>query len=688
MLKADSESLVASLEGEWGTGKSSVIEMICKYYEQLPSKEAPIVIRFNPWMFSELNNMVQEFLLQFASQINVSNSTKTLKKAGNALLKYASILDAAKFIPGAKPWASIMQNAFKATGDAAHSIGSLGDASIEKQRDDVVSALGKLKKPIVVIIDDLDRLVAKEVYTILRLVKSVSDFPRVSYLLAYSHGHVVDSLEDCGIRNGSGYLEKIVQIRLPLPRILKDDLISLLNNALKGYGEEPLEEFPGERERWQEYAWKYIIPLLDNPRVFIRLANRIGVNYPIVKGEISFADYCCLEALSVVEPLVYDHVRENPLAYVGSDNTNFFSTSKAEIIKSKPAREDALKLVKDSRRREIISDMLSDLFPGTTAKDENELDRHDHASRTSGRIANYDNYEFAFYFSKPKHIASINDLRIIWNEPSKRKLVYQEIRKRDQAKKLLSIVDELIFDPDNKYDTQDWGLPEDVENFLQEYVSYIEAPELPVSIGGWFEHDYRQYISRMTYWIINRVAARERIKLAKQMCSNKALLVVSEPIVNRNLREHGEFGEDDREDKPVFTKKQADDLKALWRKACEETLSAGDLWESKLIRSVLMTLVHIGEVEMIRTALASSKVTNAGRYSGLSAMLGRGAINDEDYIVWSHEKLDVAPFQKLMKTIKKQKDWDTAKFQAVTNAYSNPSKCYYVKNGEECDPKR
>ena len=72
LLKADSPGIVVSLEGPWGYGKTSAINLIQKHFDSLAPADRPITIGFNPWMVSGTKNLTQEFLVQLASQ-NRSN---------------------------------------------------------------------------------------------------------------------------------------------------------------------------------------------------------------------------------------------------------------------------------------------------------------------------------------------------------------------------------------------------------------------------------------------------------------------------------------------------------------------------------------------------------------------------------------------------------------------------------------
>lgn len=46
------ESLVIQLRGEWGSGKSSILNMLKNSIENDDEEDLPLVMYFNPWNFS------------------------------------------------------------------------------------------------------------------------------------------------------------------------------------------------------------------------------------------------------------------------------------------------------------------------------------------------------------------------------------------------------------------------------------------------------------------------------------------------------------------------------------------------------------------------------------------------------------------------------------------------------------
>lgn len=68
------QGFVIAISGEWGSGKTSLINFIISYLSK-NKKNKPIIIRFNPWYFSDREDLTRQFFRQFGMKLS-----KTVKK--------------------------------------------------------------------------------------------------------------------------------------------------------------------------------------------------------------------------------------------------------------------------------------------------------------------------------------------------------------------------------------------------------------------------------------------------------------------------------------------------------------------------------------------------------------------------------------------------------------------------------
>jgi len=402
LLEPGAGPLVVSLESPWGYGKTSVINLITQHYTTLAASNRPIVVNFNPWMASGAANMVQEFLVQFGSEVGLHDRGKEAQGAAKQLLSYSKVFDVLKFIPGAEPWATIVEKVVTGVGAATGKIGELKELNISQKRDSVMKALGKIAKPIIVFIDDLDRLPPSEVFQMIRTVKAIADFPRTSFLLAFERSYVENSLLQHGIRDASAYLDKIVQVRLHLPLIDAKDLHTLSVVELENLASIDLTSFFEEdKARLSEVYQLSVKPLLRTPREVKRVFNRLRFVEPSLRQDICFTDIFALEVLAIKAPYVYEHIRSCPWAYHGREPDYKFGLSKPEevIERHKDERIARTNQVPEEDRSYVI-ELTHTLFP--------MIDSGFHGGATDldyqyarGRVASPDRLRLALTFGLP-----------------------------------------------------------------------------------------------------------------------------------------------------------------------------------------------------------------------------------------------------------------------------------------------
>lgn len=320
-LAPKSPGLVVGIEGEWGSGKSTIIEFI---KAELKKDPHTIVVSFNPWMISGSDSLVEGLLSQLAASIGCDapeNQAAKGLRVGRSLLGYVGLIKHLKYLKYV-PMVSWLGNAAEDAGEladmAADTAGQATEAAgnfaddiektlnkldVGKMKNEVVKALNELDSPIVVVIDDLDRLLPNEIRLVFQAIKAVADFPRVTYLIAYDKKIVTDALGS-GTENwqGKSYLEKIVQVAYPLPALFPwqirrftlmrlDQLLQQLGIRLRDY----------ERARWDD-AVSHAARLTGHPRNVIRLCNRLLISLPAALGEVNLSDVVVFEAITQAYP--------------------------------------------------------------------------------------------------------------------------------------------------------------------------------------------------------------------------------------------------------------------------------------------------------------------------------------------------------------------------------------------------
>ncbi|WP_049972501.1 KAP family P-loop NTPase fold protein [Haladaptatus cibarius] len=309
--KVPTTEFIIGIYGQWGLGKSTILNFVKYYLEQEYETEgedengdcSPQIIRFNPWWFSGQHDLIEKFFFQLQAGLQNGDDESRFKEVRG---KIASL--------GTKV-SSLPIGAMTGVPKAEKTIGVLAEladeesanTSVEILKDEISAGLREEDRNIVIMIDDIDRLTEMEIKQMFRLVKSVADFPNVTYILAFDQNVVVDALEgEGGFRNGEEYLDKIIQlpVHIPTPQSQSIDL------QFRSQLDEQVREAKFDKQRWQQMYHNGVKELLETPRDAIRLSNAIEISYGALEEEINIVDLVGIEALRIFRREMYEEIRD------------------------------------------------------------------------------------------------------------------------------------------------------------------------------------------------------------------------------------------------------------------------------------------------------------------------------------------------------------------------------------------
>jgi predicted KAP-like P-loop ATPase len=220
--RKDKSSFVLGIYGAWGEGKSTVLNFVDNIFDR-EYKSSVCCIKFNPWYFRDEDQLLSNFFELLADKLDggiILNRERMGKYSKDYL---------AKLIPPTtlKLVGVDLGEMFNRWG------GLLSDVSLDERKKNLEQFLECEKKKIVIIIDDVDRLDKNEIQTVLKLVKLLANFKHTTYILAFDDNVVAAAIgdsysgnKDLGKDLGKGFLEKIVQVPIPLPKLSRDSLKS------------------------------------------------------------------------------------------------------------------------------------------------------------------------------------------------------------------------------------------------------------------------------------------------------------------------------------------------------------------------------------------------------------------------------------------------------------------------------
>ena len=318
----ETDSLVIGVEGEWGSGKTSFINLIL---EDLRATDA-LLITFNPWNFSDQNELVKDFFDSMIEALKQADSqggeakAKKLKEYTSKLLKQSRIT--------ISPEISFMGLFNAKLGD----LNMIGDEDpLEKQKETINKMLKEFGRRIVIVIDDIDRLDSHETKLIFKLVKMTANFANTIFLLAYDRGKVCLRMDENGIR-GEDYLKKIIQVSFTLPSPDPLDLITILTSDIDAI----IQGF--DKKYWNEVRWgnlyhsgfKHLFPTIRDIKRYI---SSLRLDLAIIgMDEVNPVDFLGSEAIRVFAPDVYLAMADEKQAFTATNRMsgNFYGDDRAE----------------------------------------------------------------------------------------------------------------------------------------------------------------------------------------------------------------------------------------------------------------------------------------------------------------------------------------------------------------------
>ena len=248
------EGLVVGVLGPWGSGKTSFINLARRNLES----SGIAILDFNPWMFSGAEQLVESFFVELSSQLKVRPG---LTEVGSSLKDYGEIFSGMSWLPVVGP---LMERVRLATKILAKTLPRRKEG-VSGRRDKVKNALSALDKPLVVVVDDIDRLTTPEIRNIFKLVRLTANFPNVIYITAFDRERVEKALTEQGIP-GREYLEKILQLGIDLPaapaHLLDKQILRAIEGALSGMD----NVCRVDENIWPDVFGEVIRPLLRNMR--------------------------------------------------------------------------------------------------------------------------------------------------------------------------------------------------------------------------------------------------------------------------------------------------------------------------------------------------------------------------------------------------------------------------------------
>ena len=400
------DSLTIQLRGEWGSGKSSVLNMLKNSLEE-DSEKGPLVMYFNPWNFSTKNELIKSFFKELSVIFKENMGDEEFSKLNDFLNLIMSSVVSLTPLFGADSFFSIIANIFSNI-LIWISKRSVDEKNLVDVKNKLNSLLIKNNRKIVVMVDDIDRLTNIEIEQVFQLTKSIADFSNMIYILAYDEKYAITALENNGIHQPKEYIKKINQLQLDIPKTNKLNLKEIFFERIS-------EIFKKNHLNFDYYIiediyYSYLTNYFSTIRDINRYLNTLSFYLPLIKERVYINDFLRLTILQVFEYDIYLKIKNNPEMFVESYDFDYLISNHIPSIyyvHEKKAKEFYEELYKLADNEEIVKKILYGLFPKLLYLEQNDKFKfkfNDSEYITDFRIASSRSFNYYFTFNNIDNI--------------------------------------------------------------------------------------------------------------------------------------------------------------------------------------------------------------------------------------------------------------------------------------------
>ncbi|WP_406164401.1 P-loop NTPase fold protein [Streptomyces sp. NBC_00996] len=313
-VRAQTETGVLALIGSWGSGKSTVLGKVMRLLQGQDRRETWLIAELNPWLYSDLESLTAALFSEIRAALPKGRRWSEVRKRLGGFGQAISPLGKLTALAGLDS-----EGLIKAFSDRIN-----GDTSASAAKRKAEEALRQAGQPVLVVMDDLDRLTPDELLLVFKLVRLVGHLPNVYYLIGFDEQTLLDVLQRSDLVGNSEprareFLEKIIQVRLDLPAFRERDAAAMSIRALNAIlDSHNLSMTPGEEQRFSEAHFRHLQDRLQTPRAVKRYFGQADATLGSLVGDVDLVDFLIVTFLRTNEPGAYRLLRRHRAELTGT----------------------------------------------------------------------------------------------------------------------------------------------------------------------------------------------------------------------------------------------------------------------------------------------------------------------------------------------------------------------------------
>lgn len=343
-------SFTILLNEAFGIGKTSFLCQMKKAIRGGEYQNKIIYVEFRPWPCEKTETMITEFFSVLHQELNRHFILPT-----GMFSSYLSLL--VEKVPDSY-YSFMFKSLYK-------------KKTLTTEHDRIMTFLKQINRPIVISIDDVDRLHDDEVKLMLNLIRDTADFPNLFYIIAADKKNLCLSLERLGIEAPEVYMKKFINFECLFPandavlkKIFQEKLDSVLREySCTGYKDLIIDSI---------FEIENLLNAFETPRDIVRFFNVFTFAMDCIErndmmDEINVADLFAISIIQYLNINLYRIFRDDDSSLLTyDDNTKslrilpsyklvFEHPMFADIAKDTNPGEQDISIVE-------INDVIADVF--------------------------------------------------------------------------------------------------------------------------------------------------------------------------------------------------------------------------------------------------------------------------------------------------------------------------------------
>lgn len=296
------DGFVMAINSEWGTGKTTFIKM---WQQHLINKEFE-TLYFNAWEDDFSENPIVGIMAAFKSLTGEKSNSllKSLLSLGSKIIKNVAP-QVVKFVAEAngvtKVIADLVENSVKGTTEILeeeikkYNERKKGINEFRKSLEEYISSL-ESEKPLVFIIDELDRCRPSYAIALLESIKHLFSVPGVVFVLSIDKeqlGHAMRGVYGSEQLNANEYLRRFIDIEYNMPEPNAPEFVSYLYNYF-GFDEKIMQHGRPNNNDFRDESisiQKFSLLLFENGNITLRQQEKIMAHARIALSSLNSNQY-------------------------------------------------------------------------------------------------------------------------------------------------------------------------------------------------------------------------------------------------------------------------------------------------------------------------------------------------------------------------------------------------------------